>query len=67
MSVLSYTFFLLKFIVSPKVIYKEFLAEHCSSLKIHLSYLSIKSLVAFICLLVNYILMTEIINPLIQP
>jgi hypothetical protein len=63
----AFLVFLAKYIVSPKVIYREFVGEHCGSLPIHWSYLTIKFCVAGSCLLINYILMTEIINPLIQP
>lgn len=57
----------LKFIVSPQVIYKQFLMDHNPALPVHLSYLFIKAIVAGICLLINYILMTEFIAPYLQP
>jgi hypothetical protein len=53
----------LKFMVSPLVIYRDFVAEHEPSLPIHTIYLIAKSLTAGVCLLINYILLTEIIMP----
>lgn len=53
----------LKFIISPKVVYSEFVLDHNPFMKIHGSYLLIKSLTALMCLLINYILVTEIIAP----
>lgn len=41
--------------------------DHNPTYKIHHSYLVIKSLVATVCLLFNYILMSQIINPFLQP
>ena len=58
---------LVKFIISPKIIFSEFIAQRSDKLKIHPSYLLIKLMVASVCLLINYILLTQIINPLLQP
>jgi len=56
-----------KFIISPTIIYKEFILDHNPCLKIHFTYLLIKSAVASVCLLINYILMTELIAPYLLP
>lgn len=53
----------LKFIMSPLVIYQDFVADHNPQLPIHSSYLLIKSLTATMCLVINYILVTEMIAP----
>jgi len=48
----------LKFIVSPMIVYKKFLTNHNSNMRINKLYLSIKSCTATVCLLINYILLT---------
>lgn len=57
----------LKYIISPSVIYSDFLDQYDPTLKIHKQYLSIKALTAAVCLLINYILVTEIIGPYLEP
>ena len=56
-----------KFIISPLTIYKDFIQNHDPLLPIHSSYLLIKAGVSSICLLVNYILLTQIISPYLDP
>ena len=48
----------IKFLISPMVVYKNFVQNHNPLLPIHGVYLLIKSGTAVVCLLVNYILLT---------
>jgi hypothetical protein len=57
----------LKYMVSPTVIYKDFLDSYTPTLKIYARYLMIKALTAMMCLLINYILITEVIAPYLEP
>ena len=52
----------IKYMICPLVIYEDFIKYHNEKLKIHIWYLIIKAITAIICLLINYILMTEIIQ-----
>lgn len=47
--------------------YGSFLRQHRPSLPIHLSYILIKGVVALGCLLINYLLVTEMMEPLLEP
>ena len=57
----------LKFIVSPLAIYNKFIADHRPHYPINKTYLLVKSLTAAVCLLINYILLTEFIAPYLDP
>ena len=47
--------------------YNHFTAHHDPTLPIHLAYLIIKLGSATLCLLINYILVTEVIAPYLAP
>ena len=57
----------LLYILSPETVFENFTKNHDPRLPRHLSYLTIKFLTATLCLLINYILMTEVVAPYLSP